>query len=325
MRAPPPAPPIEAARPPPRVPPACRPRAPLPARLPFAPAPALAAALPFWPAPAPAPTRPFGRSLADIALAEIADALLAEITRPALAVADLVALRAAPLVAEALLHAAIAIRHVAAMRHVVAPVGVADVGAVEPVVVLHVEAEIAAPPIGPSPDRGAGEDSGRESECTDARIAVRIPVVRRIVRIGPRPIHHVGIVDRQIVFAGIDRLDGVDRLRHDGHGRGSGRRRGPRRFRHHLLRARFQLAVGVGARTQPLHRVHHVLFLRQERVAEILRPIELVVHQLQRLRHRGERLDARVPVLPQHRVLERRAGHPRVLLDQRAAWTTSSG
>ena len=64
-----------------------------------------------------------------------------------------------------------------------------------------------------------------------------------------------------------------------------------------LLLGRLQVAFGLRLGAQALHGVHHVLLLREERVAELLGPVELLVHHREHLRERDQRLDARVPGL----------------------------
>ena len=59
-------------------------------------------------------------------------------------------------------------------------------------------------------------------------------------------------------------------------------------------------ALGLGA--QPLHGIHDIGLLRQEGVAERLRPVELAVHHLEDLGKRHQGFDAGIPVL----LLERR-------------------
>ena len=53
-----------------------------------------------------------------------------------------------------------------------------------------------------------------------------------------------------------------------------------------------------------LDRVHHVSLLREHRVAELLRPVEIVVHHGEHRRRRHKRLDARVPILLRKRFVE---------------------
>ena len=78
---------------------------------------------------------------------------------------------------------------------------------------------------------------------------------------------------------------------------------------------------------QALHRGHHVGLLREEGVAELLGPLQVVAHILQNPRERHQRLDAGVPALRLQRVGQRIAGQFLVggFLTQRAASTTSSG
>ena len=64
-----------------------------------------------------------------------------------------------------------------------------------------------------------------------------------------------------------------------------------------LLLGRGELAVRFGLCAQALDRVHHVRLLRQHRIAELLRPIEILVHHVEHGRRRHERLHARVPIL----------------------------
>ncbi len=83
------------------------------------------------------------------------------------------------------------------------------------------------------------------------------------------------------------------------------RRRGVRGNGHRLLLARFQVTGRVSTRAQPLHGIEHVLLLGKEGIAQITRPIEFVIHHLERLRNRRQGLDARIPRLLLHRVIER--------------------
>ena len=72
-----------------------------------------------------------------------------------------------------------------------------------------------------------------------------------------------------------------------------------------LLLGRHELLSVIGLGTHPLHCIHDVLLLGQERLAEFLRPVELVAHHLQNRRCRDQRLDARVPLLLLRRSLQR--------------------
>ena len=54
---------------------------------------------------------------------------------------------------------------------------------------------------------------------------------------------------------------------------------------------------------KPSDRRQEILLLGKERIAQLLRPIQLVIHHLQGLRHCGERLDTRIPWLLLHGIL----------------------
>ena len=81
----------------------------------------------------------------------------------------------------------------------------------------------------------------------------------------------------------------------------------------HLLRG-LEIARAVGASAQLLDGGGDVVGLRQVGVAQRLRPVELVAHHGQDLRHGSERLDAWIPGLLLHRAFERLAFHVRIVL-----------
>ena len=146
-----------------------------------------------------------------------------------------------------------------------------------------------------------------------ADIGRRRPVIRRVVRIGPRPVDDGRIVIRHVDLVRVGRCD-VDVL--------------PAALllrRHGLLAGRLQLVVGLRLGTKPLDGVHDVGLLRQHRVAELLRPVELVAHHVEHVGRRRERLYAVVPVLLVERRLERIALKTLLAFAQRSASTTSSG
>ncbi len=215
-----------------------------------------------------------------------------------------IALRGLGGAAELLGDGGVAIRDIAPVRSVVPPVGVGDVGAIELVVAERIDVHVPVPPVDAGPDRRAGEDAGAKAPIAAGPIG-RIPKERRVVGIRPRAVDDARIVDRHEVLIRIgrrDRVRGRGRAAAGGH---VGRPVGPR---DRLLRRRLQVAGRIRPRAQPLYRVEHVALLREEGVAEILRPLELVVHHRQRLRNRRQRLDARIPTLLLHGVLERLAG-----------------
>jgi hypothetical protein len=74
--------------------------------------------------------------------------------------------------------------------------------------------------------------------------------------------------------------------------------------------------LSLGPRAQALDGIHQVLLLAQEGVAELLRPVELVIHHGEHLREEDERFHAVVPRLRSQRVIERTALQIRVGLDE---------
>ena len=66
---------------------------------------------------------------------------------------------------------------------------------------------------------------------------------------------------------------------------------------HLLLLGRLEVARILRLPAHPLHGVHHVGLLREEGVAEIGRPLDVVGEPLHDVGKRGQALDARVPVL----------------------------
>ena len=67
-----------------------------------------------------------------------------------------------------------------------------------------------------------------------------------------------------------------------------------------LLLAALQVARVLRLGSQTLHGVHDVLLLREEGVAQLLRPVELLVHHRQHVRKRDQRLHGRIPGLLLH-------------------------
>jgi hypothetical protein len=64
-----------------------------------------------------------------------------------------------------------------------------------------------------------------------------------------------------------------------------------------LLLVALEVAGLRGLRTQALRRRQDAFFVGEHRVAELLRPLELLVHHLEDLRERGQGLHRRIPVL----------------------------
>jgi hypothetical protein len=86
--------------------------------------------------------------------------------------------------------------------------------------------------------------------------------------------------------------------------------------RHRLLRRALEVPLFLRARAQPLDRVQQLLLLPQERVAELLHPFELLVHQRQDLGKHDERLHAVVPRLFLELLVELIALEARIVLDE---------
>ena len=195
--------------------------------------------------------------------------------------------------------ARVVVTDVAAVRRIVRPViavDVVDVGRAVDVDVSAAPIEAAAPAIAarrPTAERIAGAERQPGRQNCDADIGRRRPVIGRIVRIRPVTIDHGGIVIRHVELVRIGRRD-VDVLLAARALRG-----------HRLLAGRLQLVVGLRLHTQALDRIHDVGLLRQHRVAELLRPVELVAHHVEHVGRGRERFYAVVPVLLVDRRLER--------------------
>src|SRR5512139_2263341 len=149
------------------------------------------------------------------------------------------------------------------------------------------------PPRRPDRDPGGEGKGGR---------AVRVGVdgVWRVGGVCPRAVHHRGVVRRHVDDLRAGLLDDDDlRILLD----------------HHLLLLRRLQVPGI-VRLLPelLDGVQHVLLLREERVPDLLRPVELVGHHLEDLGEVHERLDARVPLLLLERLRQRVALELLVLL-----------
>ncbi len=190
------------------------------------------------------------------------------------------------------------------MIDIVTPVAVADIRAIERVVAIDVDVDTAAPPTptAGAPDRRTDDHAGCKGEAGRIDVGRRVHRIRRR-RIPPTAVHHRRVVRRHIHHVRLGRFHHIDRLA------------ALRLGLHHLLRGRLQVPGRIGLGTQTLHRIHHVLLLRQESVAKLLRPVEILVHLLQHLRHGGERFDCRIPGLLRHGILERLAADLGIGLD----------
>ena len=221
----------------------------------------------------------------------------------------------------------------AAMRRVELPVGESvvarhQIGAVELVIPVDIDGDRAAAvptaavptaavptPVVVAPQRRTDEESNAKADHRGAdHISRRIPIKRRVSRPQPRAIDHGGIVDWDIIDAGIDRLDrdefwwrrGRQQRRIDsGRRRRIRWRRGRRRDLAYLdLIRRLQVAVCLRLAAQLLDGIGDVVPLRQESFTELLHPLEPVIHHRQHLGHCRQTFDAGVPRLLRHGVTQ---------------------
>ena len=178
---------------------------------------------------------------------------------------------------------------VAATVHVAAVdvVPVVDVDVVEVVVVVDVDVVAAATPAiaaaGPTPHgRPPHHPDGERDERGARRV---IGIVDRWIRIDRCPVHNRRAVRRYVDDLRVrglydDHLFLLDHLRLD-----------------LLLLIGLQRPLFLRLLPHHLHRVHHLVLLRQEGVAQLGGPLDVVGQALDHLGHRRHRLDARVPGL----------------------------
>ena len=164
----------------------------------------------------------------------------------------------------------------------------------ESLVAIDVEVEATMVPVRAAPERHPDRDADAEREEAAHDPSRRVVVVRRIGRIGPGAVDDQRIVGRHVDQAGLGRLDADDR--------GPLGRRGL--DGDHLLRGGGERALGAGSGAEPLDRVHQLLPLRERRVAELLRPCELLVHHAEHRGERDQRLHAVVPALGGERLVQ---------------------
>ena len=177
---------------------------------------------------------------------------------------------------------------------------------VDVVVAIDVDVDAAVAPIEPAPQGIAHTNA--DTPCDAGGNRARPPVtrgrrvvIRRIGRIHPRPIHHRRIVGRHINHRGLRRLDHDHLRRRRGrcnHHAGRCLRRGRCRLhRHFHLFVRLQVAGLLRAQSQALHRVHHVLRLREEGVAKAANIVGPVTQRNQGIGKGHQRRDRRIPGL----------------------------
>ena len=197
-------------------------------------------------------------------------------------------------VAEPLLQIRIVVARALSMSRIVPPV--LDMRAAIDVDASTGPVDAAAAPVTAAAPVSAGRPSSQRVACAEhetgrdhaggdvARIAPVIGVCR-IVGVWPVAVDHLRFV-----------IGNVEGIRHGGFDRDDL----PALLlphAHDLLLGRHQLLPVVSPRAHPLHGRHDVLFLRKERLAELLGPVETFAHHLQNRGRCNQRFDARIPVL----------------------------
>ena len=199
--------------------------------------------------------------------------------------------------------------HVAVVRRIEFPVlelsAAADIYPIEPAVQRRVRLDRREPTMSPIvvvPKRGTDEERSAKSEGRPNRPPGRMPEEGHI---GRRPI--AGAVDNDRV---VHRHINVIRLcRFDGDI--FGRACVACAWRSHpadlLLFARFQIAGHFGLLAQSLNCVLDIVGLGEKGFAELVGPVQFLVHHRQHLRYRRQSLDAWIPRLLLHGALKCRA------------------
>ena len=145
----------------------------------------------------------------------------------------------------------------------VLPVAVVD----EVIVVIYVDVVVASPPgsIAPAaaPER-AHRDADAEPDRDTGSVVARGWIVDRRIRINRRAVNDDGVVGRDVDHLRIGLLDDDDLSAFDDLSRDL------------LLLGGLQVARGRSLLSHALHGVHHVVLLRQEGIAEVGRPLDVV-------------------------------------------------
>ena len=178
---------------------------------------------------------------------------------------------------ELVAHLLALVGHLPATLGAMLPLVRGDLGPVDVDVVplVDVDIDVVAMPVEmvPAPDAGRDCNAGAPEVAVDVRGAGIVPVVGRIVRIPPGAVDDGRLIDRDVDGLGRRRLDDVDglcvraRLLHD-----------------LLLLVALEVACFVRLGAQELDLVHHLVLLGEKRIAELLRPVELVAHGLEHAR-----------------------------------------
>jgi hypothetical protein len=167
-------------------------------------------------------------------------------------------------------------------------IDVGDVILVEVVLVIDVDVATVVPiaiaPVAAGP--GTQRKSGRAPRQPHAGVVPWIGI--RIIRVSWRrgPVDHRRIVRRYVHYVLLSRL-------HHNHLFATFHRPGL----DCLLRARLQISRALSLSSHPLDRLHHIGLLRQKRVAQIGRPLDIPGQSLDNVRSCRQRLHAWVPCL----------------------------
>ena len=176
-----------------------------------------------------------------------------------------------------------------ATLNVVYTVATANVGiAIE--VVVDVDVDIAASPTtAPTPTtapRGSHGHTDAEGNCTGGNDrSRRWWVVNRRIWICGRTIDNSRVVRRNVNNLRIRLLDHDHFFALNGLGH------------NFLLLVGGQCTTVLGLVAHPLNRIHHIFLLRQECIAKIGGPLDVISQALYDVGHRGHRLDTRIPRL----------------------------
>jgi hypothetical protein len=176
--------------------------------------------------------------------------------------------------------------------------------AIEIIVVIDIDGVVAAPAAAPAPaatPHCAHRDTNAERDRHPRRVVSRWRVVNRRIRVYRWSIHHHWIVRRHIHHLRIRLFDDDRALVFDD------------LCLYFLLLTRLQIASTLSLLTHALNCIHHIVLLRQKRIAEIRCPLDIVSQALDEVGQSSHGLDAGVPGLLGHSIRKRFIFQPRIL------------
>jgi hypothetical protein len=172
-------------------------------------------------------------------------------------------------------------------------------------VIVDVDVDIAttpaAAPAPPATPHCAHRDTNAERYRHPRRIVSRRRVVNRRIGVHRWPIHDRRIVRRHVHHLGIRLFDDDRALAFND------------LCLYFLLLTRLQIAGFLSLLAHTLNCFHYIGLLRQKRIAEIRRPLDIVSQALDQVGQSGQRLDAWVPGLLGHSISESFIFQPRIL------------